>query len=55
MSDHTWFESIVNGSHTEAKKISRGKILIVDDVVELLDMYETMFQLKGYEVETAKN
>lgn len=54
-SDHTWFESITNDIHVDQKKSLKGKILIVDDVVELLDMYETMFQLKGYEVQTAKN
>lgn len=54
-SDHTWFESITNDVSPYQEKPAKGKILIVDDVVELLDMYETMFQLKGYEVQTAKN
>lgn len=29
------------------------KILIIDDVSDLLDMYKMMFTMKGYEVETA--
>jgi CheY-like chemotaxis protein len=54
-SDHTWAESITSGTNIQQNKSLKGKILVVDDVVELLDMYQTMFQLKGYEVETAKN
>lgn len=33
----------------------KDKILVVDDVVELIDMYKIMFEMKGYEVETAKD
>lgn len=33
----------------------KDKILIIDDVIELVDMYKIMFEMKGYEVETAKD
>lgn len=33
----------------------KDKILVVDDVAELIDMYKIMFEMKGYEVETAKD
>jgi len=33
----------------------KDKILIIDDVIELVDMYKIMFDMKGYEVETAKD
>jgi CheY-like chemotaxis protein len=33
----------------------KDKILVIDDVVELIDMYKIMFEMKGYEVETAKD
>jgi two-component system OmpR family response regulator len=33
----------------------KDKILVVDDVAELVDMYKIMFEMKGYEVETAKD
>ncbi len=36
-------------------EVKKDKILIIDDVVELIDMYKTMFEIKGYEVETAKD
>lgn len=39
-----------NINDTEPKK---RKILIIDDVQDLLDMYSTMFRLKWYDIETA--
>ncbi len=33
----------------------KDKILVIDDVVELVDMYKIMFEMKGYEVETARD
>lgn len=35
--------------------VKKDKILVIDDVVELIDMYKIMFEIKGYEVETAKD
>lgn len=54
-SDNTWVESITNTTNIQQNKSFKEKVLVVDDVVELLEMYETMFRLKGYEVEIAKD
>ncbi len=39
----------------EYSPAKKEKILVIDDVVELIDMYKIMFEMKGYEVETAKD
>ena len=56
-SDETWLEIVEHDlvpHHTEETPL-KDKILIVDDVVELLEMYRTMFELRGYQIETAKD
>lgn len=40
-----------SGPSEDAKTVK--KILVIDDVSDLLDMYKMMFTMKGYEVETA--
>ncbi len=56
-----WWEIVQkNNTITEEVKVSpvggkKDKILVIDDVIEILDMYKIIFGLKGYEVETARD
>lgn len=56
-----WWQ-IVQQNNTLAESIQsipevtkKDRILVIDDVVELIDMYKIMFEMKWYEVETAKD
>lgn len=59
--DTVWWEIIEQNNKLEeqstedATPAKKDKILVVDDVVELADMYKIMFELKWYEVETASD
>lgn len=58
--DSVWWEIIEQNNKIEEQSSEeitpkKDKILVVDDVVELADMYKIMFELKGYEVETASD
>ena len=61
VSESEWWRIVQqNNSLAESIKsvtevIKKDKILVIDDVVELIDMYKIMFEMKGYEVETAKD
>jgi CheY-like chemotaxis protein len=61
ITDDVWWEiiqkNIVSTDEAGATSVwvKKDKILIIDDVAELVDMYKIMFELKGYEVETAKD
>jgi hypothetical protein len=57
MTDAVWGE-VIQHNATEDVTVSgavpkKDKILIIDDVAELSEMYKIMFELKGYEVDTA--
>jgi CheY-like chemotaxis protein len=61
ISEADWWK-IIQQNNTLAESIQsipevtkKDKILVIDDVVELIDMYKIMFEMKGYEVETAKD
>lgn len=61
VSESEWWQ-IVQQNNTLTESIQsipevtkKDKILVIDDVVELIDMYKIMFEMKGYEVETAKD
>jgi|GEM_PF-6022909 len=57
-SDDEWIDAIEGSAfpkHASPQKTNKDKILVVDDVEGLLEMYEMMFQLKGYDIQTAKN
>lgn len=59
--DAVWGEIIQQNNHIDqaeemgSSSTNSEKILIIDDVVELIDMYKIMFELKWYQVETAKD
>ena len=61
VSESEWWQIIKqNTTLTESiqsipEPTKKDKILVVDDVAELVDMYKIMFEMKGYEVETAKD
>lgn len=61
VSESEWWQIIQqNNTLTESiqsipEVTKKDKILVIDDVVELIDMYKIMFEMKGYEVETAKD
>lgn len=46
---------LANNIQSLSEVVKKDKILVIDDVVELIDMYKIMFEMKGYELETAKD
>lgn len=61
LSESEWWQIIQQNNTLEESIQSipevtkKDKILVIDDVVELIDMYKIMFEMKWYEVETAKD
>jgi CheY-like chemotaxis protein len=63
ITETVWWEIIQQNSLLEEQNDAvasapipkKDKILIIDDVAELTEMYQIMFEQKGYAVETAKD
>jgi CheY-like chemotaxis protein len=61
VSESDWWQIIQQNNALEESIQSipevtkKDKILVIDDVIELIDMYKIMFEMKWYEVETAKD
>ncbi len=61
ITEAVWWEIIQQNVHLVEESVvidvtpKKDKILIIDDVVELIDMYKILFEQRGYIVETAKD